>query len=108
MSRLSRKSRPTAHLLIAQKALEFAQGRVRKNLRRDVGKGALQTSRASKSGDNASSIPKSLILMGVSRMASRSLPGALLVGGGFLAKRWVERRNSEAQAVEDAKDTPKK
>lgn len=45
-----------------------------------------------------STMAQTLIGAAVARIATRSVPGALLIGGGLLAKTLFDRRHSKAEA----------
>lgn len=49
---------------------------------------------------------KRMVAAAIARLATRSVPGALLVGGGLIAKALFSGRKAEAEAPEAVDDTP--
>lgn len=78
-----------AHLMLAEMALKKAQKSVRGKVRKSVEHSA-KTPNSSGQGKGRK-LAKAAVLYGVSRLATRSVPGAVLVGTGFLAKTLLER-----------------
>ena len=91
---------PVANLVLADLALRGGGAL----LRRAVEKGLLtpKDSKAGKGGTasriKARSIGERLLSTALTRVASRSIPGAIVVGGGMLAKTLYDRRKARAKA----------
>lgn len=105
-ARLTRKARaeakaklpnPVANLVLADLALRGGGAL----LRRVVEKGLL-TPKLGKTGAaeriKARSMRETLLSAALTRVATRSVPGAIVVGGGMLAKALYDRRKARANA----------
>ncbi len=83
---------------LAEMGLRRAQKGLRGKMRKDVGQSVKSSPIADSQDNPASKLGQAALLYGVSRFATRSVPGALLVGGGFLAKRWLDKRTVRRKA----------
>lgn len=84
------RSDTPAHLQLAEMALRRAQ----KSVRGKVGTG-IKKNVSGVVGRKAGTTPglgQAALMFGITRLASRSVPGALLIGGGYLAKKWLDKR----------------
>ncbi len=94
---------PMTNLLLTDIALR-SSGRL---LRNAIEKGVLGVKYPQDKASNlvkGRSLTNTLITTAVARIATRSVPGALLVGGGLLAKTLFDRRKGqEARAAGQAK-----
>lgn len=54
---------------------------------------------------NGRTMGKSVVTYAATRLATRSIPGLLVVGGGLVAKTLLDRRSARQKAVEEA-ETP--
>lgn len=105
-AKLTRKARgktsaglpnPVANLVLADVALRSG-GAI---LRRAVEKGLL-TPRMGKAGAEqrikSRSVTETLVSTALARVATRSVPGAIVIGGGMLAKMLYDNRKARAKA----------
>lgn len=93
---------PMTNVLLADIALR-AGGQL---LRRTVERGLLGTRLGDSKAKNivkGRSLAQTLVGTAIARMATRSVPGAILVGGGLLAKTLYDRKRGHAAEVEGAK-----
>ena len=81
---------PATNMMIADIAMRGVEQIVRKTMHKSVLQNAYGPDKAKKIVENKS-IFRSLALYGASRIATRSVPGAALVGGGLLVKALLER-----------------
>lgn len=96
------KTELPAHLHIAQFALKHAQKSLQKNTKKNIRAGV--TSAPERLGKKGGGIAQAALLYGVGRMATRSVPGMLLVGGGYLAKKWLDQRQIDAEPADTEKN----
>jgi hypothetical protein len=109
-AKLTRKARaeakanlpnPVANLVLADLALRGGGAL----LRRAVEKGLL-TPKMGKKGAveriKARSMGETLLSTALARVATRSVPGAIVIGGGMLAKTLYDRRKARAMARAEA------
>ncbi|WFL76272.1 hypothetical protein P7228_09705 [Altererythrobacter arenosus] len=88
---------PATNILIADIVLRGA-GRIMRN---SMQKGMLRAGydrETAREMINNRTMASSLILYGASKIATRSIPGALLVGGGLIAKTLYDRGLSKREA----------
>lgn len=89
------RSHTPAHLQLAEMALRRAQksirGKVSTGIKSNVS-GAVE-----RKADASSGLAQTALMFGITRLASRSVPGAMLVGGGFLAKKWLDKRKKNGE-----------
>ncbi|MBC2667102.1 hypothetical protein H7F51_16405 [Novosphingobium flavum] len=93
---------PMTNLVLADIALRGG-GRL---LRHAIERGLLGRAYSPKKAESlikGRTMGQTLIGTALARIATRSLPGALLVGGGMLAKTLYERRHARAQAASGGK-----
>lgn len=81
---------PATNMLIADIALRSAGRIVRNSMEKGMLHAGLDREQAREIIDGRTML-SSLILYGASKVATRSVPGALLVGGGLLAKTLYDR-----------------
>ncbi|MEP2735776.1 MAG: hypothetical protein ABJP34_05710 [Erythrobacter sp.] len=86
-----------AHLMLAEMALKRAQKSVRGKVRKNVGRAASDMADKGSGESKSRTLGQAAVLYGVSRLATRSVPGALLEGGGYLAKTLLEKRKAAAE-----------
>lgn len=84
---------PATNLLIADIAMRGVGRIVRHSLQKGVLRTRYDRDKARDIVDNRS-IVSALAIYGVTKLATRSVPGALLVGGGLLAKTLYDRSKS--------------
>ena len=94
---------PATNMLIADIALRSAGRIVRNSMQKGMLRAGFDRDQAREIVDSRTML-SSLILYGASKVATRSVPGALLVGGGLLAKtlydRGLSKREARRQGVE--------
>ncbi|MDD3797852.1 MAG: hypothetical protein PHE36_01595 [Novosphingobium sp.] len=61
--------------------------------------------RAAKKALAGQTLGKRLLSLGASRLAARSVPGALVVGGGLLAKAMLDRARKRRKAAQESPAT---
>lgn len=104
---------PMTNLIIADVALRAGAVLLRHSVEKGVVGSALGTKKAGRVIKGRTMI-QSLVGTAIARIATRSVPGAIIVGGGMLAKTLYDRRHrakSEAEgaeAVEEQVDRGKK
>ncbi len=91
---------PATNLLIADIALRGVGRILRNSVQKSVLRTRYDNRKASDIVDNRS-IVTTLAIYGVTKIATRSVPGALLVGGGLLAKTLYDRGKSRNAAKRD-------
>ncbi len=77
-------------------------------VRRSMHKGVLSTKYSGKTARNIvenQSFLTTMALYGVTKLATRSVPGAMVVAGGMLAKTLYDRRKSKRAAKRDGERT---
>lgn len=84
---------------LAEMGLRRARSKMRGKMRGQIGDEAAGQPATSSPDDHSKAGPgrtigQAALLYGVSRLATRSLPGALLVGGGFLVKNLLAKSRS--------------
>ena len=91
---------PVPNLVLADLALRGGGAL----LRRAVEKGLL-TPKVGKAGAEqrikSRSMVETLVSTALARVATRSVPGAIVIGGGMLAKTLYDRRKARAKALKD-------
>lgn len=98
------KPRTPAHLLLAHWGLEKARGKLRKGMQKNVVSRVNAPIGASDSSETKRpNLARAVTLIGVSAIARRSLPGAILIGGGYLAKTMLAK--SAAERSDTSADT---
>lgn len=94
---------PATNMLIADIALRSAGRIVRNSMQKGMLRAGFDRDQA-REIVNSRTMLSSLILYGASKVATRSIPGALLVGGGLLAKtlydRGLSKREARRQGIE--------
>ena len=85
---------PATNMFIADIAMRGVSQIVRNTLHKSVLQNKYGPDKAKKIVENKS-LFRSLVLLGASRMATRSVPGAVLVSGGLLAKALLERSQAK-------------
>jgi hypothetical protein len=99
---------PATNLLLADIALRGGSALLKRaveaGLVGTVGKGPRQnkSTGTGKGTVKGSSLGRNLVGTMLVRVATRSVPGALIVGGGLLAKTLYDRKRSRAAARQDA------
>ena len=88
---------PATNMLIADIALRSAGRVVRNSMEKGMLRAGLDRDQAREIIDGRTML-SSMILYGASKIATRSVPGALLVGGGLLAKTLYDRGLSRREA----------
>lgn len=88
---------PATNMLIADIALRSAGRIVRNSMQKGMLRAGFDRDQA-REIVNSRTMLSSLILYGASKVATRSIPGALLVGGGLLAKTLYDRGMSKREA----------
>ena len=88
---------PATNVLIADIALRSAGRLVRNSMEKGMLRAGFERDEAREIVDGRTML-SSLILYGASKVATRSLPGALLVGGGLIAKTLFDRGMSRREA----------
>lgn len=81
---------PATNMLIADIALRSAGRIVRNSMQKGMLRAGFDRDAAREIVDSRTML-SSLILYGASKIATRSVPGALLVGGGLIAKTLYDR-----------------
>jgi len=94
---------PMTNLVIADLALRTSGQLVRHAVERAL-LGAKYSPQKAKEIVKGRSIAQTMIGTAVARIATRSVPGAILVGGGLLAKTLYDRSRSRKAAAEGAAD----
>lgn len=89
---------PSTNLLIQDIALRSVGRLVRHSFEKGLLSRRYGTGQAKKIVENRSLI-RTLAAYGVTRMATRSVPGAILVGGGLIAKTLFDRSQSRREAA---------
>jgi hypothetical protein len=97
---------PATNLLIADVLIRGATRFARKTMHEGVLKTTYSADKA-KELAGSSSVVSTLALYGITRLATRSVPGALLVSGGLLAKTLYDRGKSKRLVKKAGKDTGK-
>jgi hypothetical protein len=95
------KSDLSAHLILAEMALKRARKSVRAKMRKSVGDVATAQPQNHSKRPNTGDLGKAALLFGISRLASRSMPGAVMVGGGILAKALINHRRKSTRTDHD-------
>ena len=85
---------PATNMFIADIAMRGVSQLVRNTLHKSVLQNKYGPDKAKKIVENKS-LFRSLVLLGASRMATRSVPGAALVGGSLIAKALLERSQAK-------------
>lgn len=85
---------PATNMFIADIAMRGVSQIVRNTLHKSVLQNAYGPDKAKKIVENKS-LFRSLTLLAASRVATRSVPGAALVGGGLIAKALLERSQAK-------------
>ena len=107
--KLSRKARraagkalpnPVANLVLADIALRGGGALLRRAVEKNLLAQKVGKDRAEQKV-KARSLGESLVATALARVATRSVPGAIVVGGGMLAKTLYDRRKAKRQAVKD-------
>lgn len=88
---------PMTNLIIADLALRGG-GRLLRNAVERTVLGAKYSKSDAKDLVRGRTMTQTLVGTAIARIATRSVPGALLVGGGLLAKTLFDRRQSKAKA----------
>lgn len=88
---------PATNMLIADIALRSAGRIVRNSMEKGMLRAGFEREQAREIVDGRTML-SSLILYGASKFATRSVPGALLVGGGLLAKTLYDRGMTKREA----------
>ena len=88
---------PATNILIADIALRGAGRLMRNSLQKGMLRAGYSKQTASDMINNRTML-SSLILYGASKVATRSIPGALAIGGGLLAKTLYDRGLSRRDA----------
>ena len=88
---------PATNLLIADIAMRGVGRIVRTSLHKGVLRTRYSQDKASAIVENRS-IVSTLAIYGITKLATRSVPGALLVGGGLIAKTLYDRGKSRVQS----------
>lgn len=94
---------PATNLLIADLVVRGVTRMTRQTLHKSVLRTGYSREKARKLA-NDHTILSTLALYGLSKLATRSVPGAMLVGGGLLAKTLYDRGKS--RRVDNSGDTP--
>ncbi len=94
---------PATNLLIADLVVRGVTRMTRQTLHKSVLRTGYSREKARKLA-NDHTILSTLALYGLSKLATRSVPGALLVGGGLLAKTLYDRGKS--RRVNNSGDAP--
>ena len=95
---------PATNLLIADIAMRGVGRIVRNSLHKGVLRTRYSQDKAKAIVENRSVI-NTLAVYGVTKLATRSVPGALLVGGGLLVKTLYDRGKSRMEARRAGDDT---
>lgn len=95
---------PATNLLIADIAMRGIGRIVRHSLQKGVLRTRYDREKASEIVENRS-IVSTLAIYGVTKLATRSVPGALLVSGGLLAKTLYDRSKSRVRARHEGDKT---
>lgn len=90
---------PMTNLAIADIALRTGTMLARRSVERSI-LGAKYTPKKAKAILKGRSITETLLHTAVAKIATRSVPGAIVVGGGMLAKTLYDRRRGRRAEVE--------
>jgi len=90
------RSEIPAHIQLAEMVLRRAQKSVRGKVSSGIKKNVSGV--VGKKAGASPGLGQAALMLGISRLASRSVPGALLVGGGYLAKKWLDKRQQSDRA----------
>lgn len=93
---------PMTNLIIADLALRGGGRLLRHAVERGV-LGAKYGKTGAKDLVKSRTMSQALIGTAIARIATRSVPGALLVGGGLLAKTLFDRRKGKAKAAAEGR-----
>lgn len=85
---------PATNMFIADIAMRGVSQIVRNTLHKSVLQNKYGPDKAKKIVENKS-LTRSLMLLAASRVATKSVPGAALVGGGLIAKALLERSQAK-------------
>jgi hypothetical protein len=94
---LGPSTNPATNMLIADVALRAVSRLARNTLHKTVLQTRVGSSKAKRIVENKS-MGRTVIMFGLSRLATRSVPGALLVSGGLIAKTLYDRSHSRRAA----------
>ncbi|NVE95958.1 hypothetical protein [Altererythrobacter lutimaris] len=86
---------PATNLMIADVVIRSISGVAREAAKKTLARKRFDRDRADQLVSRGS-IGKTLLLYGASKIASRSLPGAVFVGGALLAKSALDRKKTRA------------
>lgn len=79
-------------LVIAEAALLKARGKVRGKITK-----AIREQNTDHASEKSQKLKQAALVFSVTRLAARSVPGAILVGGGMLAKHLLAKRQANAK-----------
>lgn len=91
---------PATNLLIADIALRGGSALLRRAVEAGLLGATATTATKARKIVKGRSITQSLVGGAIARLATRSVPGALIVGGGLLAKTLYDRKRGKAAARE--------
>ena len=91
---------PATNLLIADVAMRGGSALLRRAVEAGLLGATVTSATRAKKIVKGRSITQSLVGGAIARLATRSVPGALIVGGGLLAKTLYDRKRGQAAAKE--------
>lgn len=93
---------PATNLMIADVVIRSISSVARETAKKSLARKRFDRDRADQLTQRGS-IGKTLLLYGASKIASRSLPGAVFVGGALLAKSALDRKKTRASTKQAAR-----